>query len=318
MKMKSSLFFLGALLLFTAACKTTETKPVSWKEQSAYLSKVRDPRIYGFSIYQTPGGIEFRGGGRLHPNQIEALTMKAEEPFRPVVMVKGNLGLESPVLLDFSTSASWLEFDLAQTLGAMPVGEREAQLVKLPGEEIAGCPSMVPSMRFKQLYIERPLVNVRMATGPLGPLARGIEKPELKGVIGWEILRKFEQIQLDYTAGKVSLATSGAAYVPNPATLVGKLSLVKYAGACAVRGLIDGKEGLILIDPAGDFEVATEGAAAVLSLQLDADLLFSVPVVAKSPGSTRVGARLLQNYKIIICPLAGAVYFEKPDTGKDK
>jgi len=93
---------------------------------------------------------------------------------------------------------------------------------------------------------------------------------------------------------------------------------VKYAGACAVRGLIDGKEGLILIDPAGDFEVATEGAAAVLSLQLDADLLFSVPAVAKSPGSTRVGARLLQNYKIIICPLAGAVYFEKPDTGKDK
>ena len=316
MKMKHGLFFLGAMMLTAVACKTTETKPVPWKEQSAYLSKVSDPRIYGFSIYQTPGGVEFRGGGRLHPNQIESLPMEAKEPLRPVVPVKGGYGLESPVLLDFSTSSSWLEFDLAQTLGAMPVGEREAQLFKLPGEKFAGCPSLVPSMRFKQLYIERPLVNVRMATGPLGPLARGIEKPELKGVIGWEILKKFEQIELNYPVKKIFLATSGTAYMPNPETLVGKLALVKYAGACAVRGLIDGKEGLILIDPAGDFEVATDGATAVSSIQLDADLLFSAPAVAKSTGGVRVGARLLKNYKIVICPQAGAIYFEKPDAGK--
>ncbi|MFA7368236.1 MAG: hypothetical protein WC334_01200 [Kiritimatiellales bacterium] len=316
MKMKTGLFFTGALLLFSAGCKTTETKPVPWKEQSAYLSTVRDPRIYGFNIYQTPAGIEFRDGGRLHPNQIEALPMKADEPFRPVVMTKGKFGMATPVLLDFSTSASWLEYDLAKALDAMPLGEREAQLVKRPGEEIAESLSMVPSMRFKQLYVERPLVNVRMATGPLGPLARGIEKPELKGVIGWETLRKFERIELDYVSGKVTLVTSGAGYMPDPSKLIGKLALVKYAGACAVRGLIDGKEGLVLIDPAGDFEVATEGSAAVSSVQLDADLLFSSPGIAKSTGGVRVGARLLKNYKIVICPQAGAIYFEKPDTGK--
>lgn len=318
MQMRNGLFLLGALLLSAAACKTTETKPVSWEKQSAYLAKVRDPRIYGFGIYQTPGGIEYRGGGRLHPNQAEALSMKVEKPFRPVVMVKGIYGLESPVLLDFSTASSWLAFDLAQTLGAMPIGENEAQLVSRPGEEVASCFSMVPSMRFKQLYIERPVVNVRMATGSLGSLTRGIEKPELKGVIGWELLKKFEQIQLDYTDGKVLLLTSGTAYAPNPAKLAGKLALVKYAGACAVRGLINGKEELILIDPAGDFEVATEGAEPVSSIQLDADLLFPAPAVEKSTGGTRIGARLLQNYKIIICPQAGVIYFEKPNAGKEK
>jgi len=316
MKIKPGFFLMAALLLSAAACKTTETKPVSWKTQSAYLAKVRDPRIYGFSIYQTPAGIEFRDGGRLHPEQIAALSMEAEDPLRSVVMTKGAFGLESPVLLDFSTSASWLEFDLAQALGALPVGEREAQLVALPGEKIAGCPSMVPSMRFKQLYVERPLVNVRMATGPLGSLARGIEKPELKGVIGWEILRKFEQIHLDYAEERVSLVTSGAAYMPDPARLVGKLSLVKHTGACAVSGLVNGKEALILIDPAGDFEMATDGAVPVSSVQLDADLLFSAPAVVKSPGGTRIGARLLKGYKIVVCPPAGVIYFEKPDAGK--
>jgi hypothetical protein len=317
MKTKNGLFFLTFTLLVAAACKTTETKPVPWKEQSAYLAKVCDPRIYGFSIYQTPSGMEYRGGTRVHPNQGAALPMKAKAPFRPVVTLKVSLGMEVPVLLDLSTSASWLEFGLANKIGALPLGEREAQLVKRPGDEIASCISMVPSMRFKQLSVEHPLVNVRMATGPLGPLDRGIEEPELKGVIGWEVLRKFEQIQLDYSEGKVLISTGKTAYNPNPAQCIAKLPLVKHAGVCAVRGIVDNREDLILIDPAGDFEVATDGAAAVSSIVLDPEIVFSAPAIAESSGGTRIGARLLQNYQITICPQAGWIYFEKMNSGKD-
>lgn len=317
MKTKAGLFALSALMLFSAGCKTTETKPVPWKKQSAYLSKVRDPRIYGFGIYQTPSGVEYRGGSRMHPNQGAAMPMKADEPLRPVVMLRECYGMSSPVLLDFSTSTSWLEFDLADKLGATPVGEREAQLIKVPGDEFAGSPSTVPSMRFKQLCIELPLVYVRMATGPLGPQARGIEKPELKGVLGWEMLRKFEQIQLDYNKKQVLLSTAKAAYAPDPSQVIARIPLVKYAGACAVRGAVNGKESMILIDPAGDFEVATDGAVPVASMQLDADVLFSSPAVVKSPGGTRIGAQLLRNYRVTICPQAGMVYLEKPDAGKD-
>ena len=320
MKMKNELLILSSILLVAAACKTTETetKPVSWKTQSAYLATVQDPRRFGYSIYETPSGIDYRGGSRLHPNQAEALTMEAEDPLRSVVMMKENFGMDAPVLLDFSTSASWLEFDLAKALNAVPINERDAQLFKIPGEEIPGCPSVVAALRFGQLHVENPLVNVRMATGSLGSLARGIKKPEPKGVIGWEILRKFEQIQLDYTAKKILISTGGTAYMPNPAMVAGKLPLVKYAGACAVRGLVDGKEQLILIDPAGDFEVATDGEVPVASVQLDADMLFSAPAVAKSTGGIRIGARLLKSYKIVIRPQAGLIYFEKPDAGKEK
>jgi hypothetical protein len=317
MKTTALILFTSAVLL-TAGCKTTETKPVTWKEQSAYMAKVRDPQIYGFSIYQTPNGIEYHGGSRLHPNQVAGLSMKAESPLRPVAMLRGKLGIESPLLFDFTASSSWLEFDTAQSIGAIPVGERSAELVKLPGEEIPGCLSIVPSMRLDQLYIERPLVYVRMANGPLGTVARGIEKPELKGVLGWDLLKKFGQIQLDYPGKRMMLLTTETAYVPNPALLVAKIPLVKYAGACAVRGIVDGKAGLILIDPAGDFEVARDGTAPVSSVQLDAGLIFSAPVVSNSPGGTRIGARLLQNYTVTVCPQAGVVYFEKPGTGKDK
>ncbi|MFA7257003.1 MAG: hypothetical protein WC047_05460 [Kiritimatiellales bacterium] len=314
----TAVILFAATVLLMAGCKTTEPVPVSWQKQSAYMSKVRDPRIYGLSIYQTPSGVEYRGGGRLHPNQREALAMEAENLLRPVVMLRGNFGMKSPVLFDFTSSASWLEFDLAQMLGALPVGERSAQLIKLPGEEITCCLSMVPSMRFKQLYVEWPLVYVRMATGPLGPLARGIEKPELKGVIGWDLLGKFAQIQLNYVRKQVVLSTAQTAYAPDPARVVASIPLIKHAGACAVRGIVDGRESLILIDPAGDFEFATDGAATVSTIQLDADLIFSGFTVTNSPGGLRIGARLLQNYQVTVCPQAGAAYFEKPDTDRDK
>jgi hypothetical protein len=79
-----------------------------------------------------------------------------------------------------------------------------------------------------------------------------------------------------------------------------------------VRGVVDGTAGVVLLDPAGDFEVATVGGAAVSSIQLSADLTFSAPAISTSPGGTRIGARLLQNYRVTICPQTGVVYFEKP------
>ena len=304
----------AATVLLMAGCKTTEeVKPVTWKEQSAYLSKVKDPRWFGYSIYDTPAGIEYRGGCRLHPNQVAELPMKAEEPLRPVGLLRGNFGFEAPLLFDFTSPVSWMEFNLARKLGAQPVGEGKALLVKMPGEDVIGCQSALSTLRLDQLFIENPLVYVRMANGPIGSLARGIEDPAVKGVIGWDLLKKFEQVYLDYAGKRVVIATAEVEYSPNPALVVAKIPLIKHAGVCAVRGAIDGKSGLILIDPAGDFEVATDGGAAVSAIQLDVGLTFSDPVVSVSPGGTRIGARLLQKYKVAIFPQTGLIYFENPD-----
>jgi hypothetical protein len=281
------------------------------------MAKVKDPRYFGYSIYQTPSGIEYRGGSRLHPNQAKMLDMEVKEPLRPVVMLRGDLGLSVPLLLDLASAASWMEFDMAESMGAVPLSEDSAHLVNAPGEEIPGCLSVVSTLRVGQVFVENPVVYVRMANGSLGSLARGIKKPEIKGVVGWDFLKKFEQIHFDYSKKRVAISTVKSAYIPDPSQLIAKLPLIKNIGACAVRGIVDGKEDVIFIDPAGDFEVATDGATAVSSVVLDPDIVFSAPAVAESPSGTRIGARLLQNYQIIICPQAGWVYFEKMNSGKD-
>lgn len=317
MKTKALLISLFAVLLLVAACKTTDVRdatPISWKQQQGYMKKVRDPRIFGLSIYETPAGPQIRGGGRVHPSQAEVLEMLTEqkETLRPVVNLHGNFGVQWPVLLDLTMASSWFEFETAQKIGARPVGEGgKAQLVRRPGEEIPDCLSLIPSVRLGQLFVENCLVYVRLANGPIGSLDRGIDEPELKGVVGWDLLQKLEQIQLLYSVGKVVLVTSEA-YEPNPNLLVAQLPLVKHAGACVVRGAVNGESGLILIDPAGDFEVAAGADGAVSLVQLGPNFSFSNPQVSPSIGGVRFGARLLKNYQVTICPQAGVVYFETP------
>lgn len=308
---KQILFLLSAALLIVAGCKTTEpekTIPVSWEEQQVFLKRVSDPRIFGLNIYETPSGPQIRGGGRLHPEQAEALPMQVEEPLRPVVSLHGNFGVQWPILLDLTAANSHMEFNTARKVRARPIGEQgRPQLVRRPGEEVTSCVALIPSLRLGQLFVENPLVFVRFENGPMGSLARGIDEPVLRGVVGWNVLEKLEQIQFLYSIGQIVLKTTEP-YVPNPNLLVAELPLVEHAGACAVRGTVDGKRSLILIDPAGDFEVAAGGA--VSSLTLGRQLTFSNPEVSESPGGVRIGARVLQNYRVTVCPQAGVVYFE--------
>lgn len=313
--MKTTLVILSLFLFLAAGCKTTETRPVSWQQQQMYLSRMKDPRVYGLSIYETPAGLEYRGGGRLHPGRTDALQMLAEEPVRPAVMLRGDSSQEWPVLLDFSSTATWLDFGVAQMLGAVPVGERDPRLVKQAGDETISCLSLVPKLRLELLHIENPLVYVRFAEGPVRPLERGVEKPEVYGVIGWDLLKKFEQIRFSYDLNMIGFSTEDdEPYKADPSLLLAEIPLVKQAPACAVRGLVNGKEELILIDPAGDFEVAAN--EAVSSLQLG-DLSFADPVVSESPGGIRIGARLLANYSITLCPADGVMYFEQPANGEE-
>jgi len=301
----------AAAVLFLAGCKTTEpeeTTPVSWNEQQRYLQRISDPRIFGLHIYETPGGPQIRGGGRLHPGKAEALPMKVEAPLRPVVGMKGSFGIQWPVLLDCTASMSTMEFDTALKAGARPIGEQETpQMIRRPGEEVTSCASIMPSLKLGQLSVENALISVRFANGPIGKMARGMDDPVIKGVVGWNVLEKLAQIQFLYSAERVILKTTDS-YTPNPSRLVAQLPLVQHVGACAVRAAVNGKRTLVLIDPAGDFEVAADNA--VSSLVLGNNLRFLNPPVSPSPGGVRIGARLLENYRLTICPKAGVVYFE--------
>jgi hypothetical protein len=313
MKQQMALGLVAILLI--VGCKTleSETQRIPWEQQQAYLKKVKDPRVFGLSIYNTPTGPQIRGGGRLHPGRAVALEMLAEEPIRPLVHLSRNMGEQWPALLDFTSGPTWLEFELASELQARPVGEMKARMVNLAGDDMPAVLSVVPSLRLGQMFIEHPLVYVRMATGSLGAMNRDVSEGPVQAVIGWDLLKKFDQIQFLYLMKKVLLTTTEE-YEPNPERLVATLPLVKNVGLCAVRGRMNGQSGNILIDPAGDFEVAADDA--VSSLQLGEGIVLSNPTTVPSPGGVRIGARLLQNYQVTVCPKAGVIYFESPDVSK--
>ena len=321
MKMKLMFGLLLSALLLSVGCKTTETeiRPISRTRQQAYLEKIRDPRTFGLSIYNTSTGPQIRGGGRLHPAQTAVLPMitKKKETLRPVVKMAGGVGKEYPCLLDFTSDRTWLEFSAAKHMMAHAVGEKKAEVVRMPNDEIGACFSILSSLRLGQIFIENPIVLVRLADGPLGSPARGIVEPELKGVMGWDLLKKMSQIRLLYSIEQVAVLTSEP-YDPDPRQVIAALPLVKEVGVCAVRGIIDGKEGFILIDPAGDFEVATPGAVPVSLIDLGNIKISKPEAIAESPGGIRIGAHVLNQFDITVCPLDGVIYFERNLEGKEE
>lgn len=293
---------------------TDEPKPVSWQQQQAYLGTVCDPRLFGLSLVDSPKGVRIQGGGRLHYSQSYALEMGMEEPLRSVIDLQGRMGETWAVLLDFTAKNSLFEFDMGQALGARPVAEGRPTMMTLPGDDVASCVSVIPTMRLGQIFVEHPLVLVRMDNGLPGGYDRGIVEPRLRGVVGWDILRKLEQVQLLYSMEQVVLKSTDG-YEPNPYELVAQVPLDTSLRVCAVPGTVRGATVSVLIDPAGDFEVATPQGLPIASLVLADGLSFENPSVAVSPDSNvRIGARLLEQYRVTICPKQKVMYFESRAT----
>jgi hypothetical protein len=87
--------------------------PISLARQEAYLEAARPPQQFGFSIYPAEGGLAYSGHARLHPNH--RATAKMLEDTIPVIKVRGKSKRNTmSVLIDYSSSSSWLEFLEAQ------------------------------------------------------------------------------------------------------------------------------------------------------------------------------------------------------------
>ena len=307
------IFMLGVL----AGCKTTdEPKPVSWERQQLYLNRVMDPRVYGLDLVETSAGVRIRGGGRMHYSQSDALDLLVSEPMRPVVSLKGRVQQEWVVLFDLTAAHTLFEFDTAREMDARPIAEGSAKLIDLPADDAPGCVSLIPTLRLGQVFVENPLVLVRMKNGLPASADRGISEPRPKGVIGWDVLRKMEQVQFLYSLGKVVLKSSES-YEPNPYELLATIPLAAAVRGCAVNGSVDGVPVPVLIDPLGDFEVATPQGTPVSTLLLAEGIACSNPTVAVSPGGVRVGARLLERYRVTVCPKQKVLHFEARSSGEE-
>ncbi|WP_372807759.1 hypothetical protein [Pontiella sp.] len=291
-------------------------------QQNTYLSHARAPQEFGFAAYPVGNGIGFQGTGHLHPNHMA--TVEFLKGKVPVIEMRGmSKRKKINMLLDTSSNASWMEFINAEEFGAIFLGIEGKYVPYRGGYNTGGADAyaaVVKQMRINQLFIENTPLYVRMAMNSLGPMARGIVKPTVEGVMGYDVMRNFEYIQFNLDQGAVQFSAS-IPYVPNEQHLMTKARIVPQKDyGLAVEGAIFGTATPIILDFAGDFHFVRSDAKVAITKQVSiGDIVYrKVPTMLYPVDETRAaqplpraGRRMLEDYVVTICPKLGLVYFER-------
>jgi hypothetical protein len=311
--------FLGAVL---TGCFTTTTNvetPLSKEEQAQLLKKTKPPQTFGFDVFRIPKGIGFRGRARLHPEHISSVDM-IKDGF-PLVSVQGRARRDKMnVLFDLHSNVSWIELTKAQEFKVDFLGFSKKFAYYHGKYNTGGIPAyagVISQIRFSNFFMENIPFYVRMARGSLGLQNRGIKKPHVDAVLGYDNLKGLEYIQINPFGNKIKLSAT-IPYVPHDALLQAKLRIVHVPGfGLAVKGSIDGKPTAIVLDFVGDLYFSCGGVPVgnkTKSICLG-DVCFVDVLTYIIPGKIvppRIGNRLLKDYIVTVCPKKGIVYFERP------
>jgi hypothetical protein len=294
-------------------------------QQNTYLSHAKPPQRFGFSVVPADdGGIDYRGTCRLHPRHM--VSKKMERKNIPLIEMRGRAKRNTmTVLIDVSSPDSWMEFSASRTFDAHFMGIND-EVIPYRGHFNTGgvnaYAGVVTQLRIDQFFIENVPFYIRMATGSLGPLARGIYSPKVDAILGWDSLKEFEFIQFNFHNNTIVFSASDP-YTPNAEQLAATARIVKIPGsALAVKGSVVGQDTPILIDPAGNFSFARGDAkvATTSAIKIGDDLAFaevSTLVLPTHKALPRIGRKLIAPYIMTICNKEGVVYFETPAQQKD-
>ncbi|OQW95681.1 MAG: hypothetical protein BWK77_07055 [Verrucomicrobia bacterium A1] len=323
------------LALLAAGCATENpnlVRPLKQSELRSFFSRAKDPRRFWITVYVSEQGPVFAGANRVHRAQVVKLPFQPEQT--PILLfqtaaeasmpvVKFDLGRDEAflALLDTTSTRNWLDFGLAQKFDVLPIGPPAISDTPMHVQDaIPGYASVAGKLRFNQLNVESAVLYTRAAHGPLGPLARRKEKPWPQLVVGTDLLKAFQFVQLDYP-NRRAVFSATAGYAPEPDALIATVTLHDIQGTFAAQGTINGQARTFILDSAGDFEVAMPSPPTnhVLRQVTVGDLVFR-QVTAVSSASQglglqkypRIGRRLLCRFRVTIAPGQRKVFFEKP------
>lgn len=323
MNLLRSLFLASLSCLFLTGCFLTSDAPKSdtpltSSQQKRTLSQSRPPQQFGFAVHRTQNGIAYSGNCRLHPNHLA--TEDLEKDHIPVIKVQGRSKRNKMnVLIDFASATSWLEFSESQKFKAFFMGIGDMAIPYRGSSNTGGqnaYAGVITQLRIDNLFIENIPFYIRMATGSIGPLNRGIEVPEVDAVLGYDNLQEFEYIQINLRESRVTFSST-IPYFPHDELLITTAKIVKSQGhGLAIEGAIFGKPTPILLDFAGDFNFTRNDAKVNTTKQVSlGDLVFrQVPTLVMEPHDSppRAGRQMLEPFIVTICSSKGIVYFERP------
>lgn len=316
-----------------AGCMTTakpgsdapDGQALSPEQLQAYFSNARDPRRYSITTYDSDDGPLFVGVNRLHHGQTASLPFQSpKSSLIPLVEFKGRLPEPRTALVDTTSKASWISISSAPSLNVFPLNPGHAMPPLQVKDTINGFASVSDKLRFDQMHMETVLLYVRGAKGRLDALARGQEDPEPEMVMGCDMLRSFEYVQLDFPNRRVVLSAS-TPYQPREEELMAGLPVQSVRGAMAVDGTVDGAPVRFLIDTAGAYEAALPDAPDTPIHQISLGDLVFLNVNALDTRTLRLGleahphlgSELLGKYKLTIANQGRRLYFEKPESAED-
>ena len=287
-------------------------------QQNTYLSHAKPPQQFGFSVFRYGSGIAYAGSSRLHPNHRATTGMLKENI--PVIKMRGRSKRDTlKVLIDFSAPDSWLEFSKSRELGAHFLGVNDEVIPYRGGYNTGGqnaYAGVITHLRINQLFMENIPFYIRMASGSLGPLARGIRIPRVDAVLGYDNLRNFEYIQLDLRNNLITFSST-IPYTPKGERLMTTAKIIDNPGyGLAIDGAIFNQPTPVTLDFAGNFSFARGDVKVSTTKQVSlGGLVFrQVPTLVLPTHSAppRAGRKMLEPYLVTVCSKKGVVYFERP------
>lgn len=316
---------LAATLL--AACSTPQgpQQPVvlNKKQLESLAARAKSPQLFGITMYPSDAGPVFAGAFRVHDGDVAAITFpRGETTFAPIVQVGSGGETRFNALLDTASPQSWA------TLAMMD--ELQIKLLAAPSllasrplhvfDTLGGILGVAGHLKIDQLNMENVLLQVRAASGALGPVARGLELPNLEVVLGADALKAFNHVQFNFPARFVTLSASQD-YRPNETNLLATVPLLITNGAIAAAALIDGESSPVILDTGGDYAFAlptNRPAVRVRQLSLGDLVMRDLPGVpgmdlALGPiALPRVGRQALARFKVTIDFRNRSICFERP------
>ena len=178
-------------------------------------------------------------------------------------------------------------------------------------EKIDAYMGVINQLRIDQLFLENTPIYVKMSIGSLEPQSRGIANPNITTVIGYDILKVFSAIQLDFDSNVIRFASSEK-YQPNELLLIGKTKIIEEKNrGLVVEGNFFGKLSPVVLDLAGDYYLTVPQSNETITRQLSfGDLVFRKIPTQRFDSIPRAGKRLFEDLIITICPTEKIVYFE--------
>ena len=339
---------LAAALLSAAGCayfrKPLAQVPLSQDELDAFVSSGRDARYYGITTYQDPAGARFEFANRVHQDRGAQMDFVSPRRSRvPVIRARTATFVEFNFLLDSSARQNWLLMPSVEAMDYRafkpPVGEYADHVVA----EIPGYAGVANKTVLDELHIESPVYYVPPARGGLGALARA-EETEKSGadpksakirralgtrthaVMGAALMRSFAYVRFDFPGRAVRFSSHSTYKPPVPSAVLANLPMRDWRGRPAVQAALDGEPLTLVIDTAGDFQLALPGESragpGVLTLgelkldavRLDSSAALGLPAAFPA----RLGLGLLSRYIVTLDHKQQRVWIEDPFSAPEK